>query len=160
MARADALKPDNRTPQELAKAILDHEVDPKSEKQPSYNFRETLCLNPNEQNGHPLLQCLKCIEEGIPLTGQMKKKLAGALKEIDDYRRESMAHNHMLKQGLQGVPQDFYIRLLKTESQKRAAQDNIGDNAVAINNLNHIEKLMRVLAEKLGITLIEPTRGK
>jgi hypothetical protein len=156
------IKPDNRSPQQLAKAILDHEFTPRvGEIRYSTSFREQLLMDYQTDyrevadHGEPLVITLKALEEGSPPRPDDKRRLRHALQVIDAYKigaaewrddgareaRDTVAGPH-------------------TEALRRAAAESMETRMVEISNLKAIERLVRALAHNLGVSLVEPGRSK
>ncbi len=134
---------DVRSLQELAQAILDHEFTPREGDSPyhcSMKFREQLLYAFGTDEEMPysrqLLWPLKALAEGIPLDRQRKHDLAHALEVIDAYRRDS------------------------TDLLTIDAHEDVATSAAEISNLASIETLVRALAHKLNISLIQPHSGR
>lgn len=168
----EKFKQDPRSPQELAKAILDHELNPPSVDSYRLTLREKLCLDNNSQAqadhfmlheyGSRLLWAMKALEDGSPLDRDERFDLQYALQVIDAYRQKSEIERDRSAKAANaplanpaGSAED---RRLAEYRRDRA--DEMESYMVEINNLDSIEKLMRSLAHKLGIPLIEPVRGK
>jgi hypothetical protein len=137
-SRSTSSKHDSRSAQQLAQAILDHEFTPRQGDSPhhcSMTFREQLLYAFGTDEEMPysrqILWPLKALAEGIPLDRQRKHDLGHALEVIDAYRRDSSG-------------------LLSIDAHEGATTSQ-----VEISNLASIETLLRILAHKLTITLIE-----
>jgi hypothetical protein len=164
-----------RSSQDLAKAILDHEFNPPwGDDYPSMTFREELFANhgtkDEKKHGREVLWVLKTLEANISPTKKHKVDLRHGLQVIDAYRKEWIRNRDMeetranpdrvSRRTTQETAQWFNRLMPPTEEQERDAQDSVGVCAATIGNLNAIEKVMRALARKLSITLIEPGRRK
>jgi hypothetical protein len=171
----DRFKQDPRTPQQLANAILDHEVTPRAGKGYGMTFREQLWADYDtlHQMDHPVLRkwgsglllTLKRLEEGVTNSTdrENRRQLSHALDVIQVYRREqaewrdaargdtNLVETVQPHENWSGLPRDWY---------QREAADDVETHMVAISNLSSVEKLMRILADKLGISLREPGRKK
>jgi hypothetical protein len=137
-SRSTTPKHDSRSAQQLARAILDHEFTPREGDLPqasSMTFREQLLYDFGTDGEMPysrlLLWPLKTLADGIPLDRQRKHDLAHALEVIYAYRRDS------------------------TDLLIIDAHEDVTTSQVEISNLASIETLVRALAHKLKIILIE-----
>lgn len=164
MSHAAAHTPDNRTPQQLAEAILNHEISARHESSPSLTFRELLFMDhlteDEKKHGGKLLWALKTLEEDIPLTPRQRKALAMALnvlahykKDFREFQNDALRASHGNIEDSDGSTNLYRDTLAKHPKQ---AHNEIGEMAVYIGNVNHIEKIIRILAQKLVIDLIEP----
>ena len=150
-------KQDGRSPQELAKAILDHEFLPGTGQSYSITFREQMLMDYQtpHQMEHPVLSkygsglvwTLKKLEEGISIDQNQKRQLSHAIQVINAYRMETAAFR------------DDSARRA-TDWKQREEAEMMGTYAVGISNLMSVEKIVRSLAQKLDVLLIEPGRYK
>jgi hypothetical protein len=160
---AERYKQDPRTPQELAKAILDHVVTPREAEVPySLTFREYLLMDyqaPHDipalrKYGEGLVLTLKGMEEGAIPDQKVKGRLRHALLVIDAYKQERAEwrdDDAREAREMDGPHGNFH---------QRKAAESMETQMVAISNLKAIEKLVRTLSQKLGVSLVEPDRGK
>lgn len=167
-------KQDPRSPQELAKAILDHELDPHTPTTSSLTFREQLHQDfdhkPLGKHIAGLVWALKDVEEAIPLTSDTKSALRHGLRVIAQYRQER-AFTRDFQEVLSNpdlAPKDEVLRASRAwfappaddERARRSLLEGMEESMIEIANLNQIEKLMRALAPKLAVSLIEPEQRK
>lgn len=166
----DKYKQENRSPKELAKAILDHEVKPRSPVDYRFTFREKLCCDhrTQEQEDYPVLRehgsmllwAMKSLEDDSPLDRDERFHLRHALLVIDAYRQKSEIERDRFAKSanapLAHPPHSAEDH--RMAEFRREIADEMGDYIVEISNLNSIEKLIRSLAHKLGIPLIEANR--
>jgi hypothetical protein len=157
------LKQDPRSPRELVKAILDHQFCPRGGMPYSISFREQLLMDYQTANwqvaehGTPLVLTLKGWEEGARPSRHEKCAFSHALQVLDAYRKET-AHfrNDDVREAREareeGSPHAEFLRRVAAESMESCK--------VKISNLNSIERLVRTLAHKLNVALIEPQRRK
>jgi hypothetical protein len=152
---------DDRSPAELAKAILDHEFSPPGDTSSRWTFREQwLCdgfSDDPDNKVHELtvgvVSALKLIEDGISLGMREKKDFSATLEVLHAYRQESLdLRPHNIKGSrVEG--------LSHTEEQMRDNADRAGGKSVEMMNCDRIEKLVRQLGRKLCIQLTEPGQG-
>lgn len=170
MSQTEKHKPDRRTPQQLAKAILDHEFTPASLVR--MTFREQLLHDHltrwEKEHANKLLWGLKRMEGGETPDRAILQDFCHGLLAISAYKKASRELKDMNKTDSSSEPDttiEERISLLvnegdlrppPTDYNKEENEDLIRDYALEINNLNHIEKLFRTLAKKLHIDLIEP----
>src|SRR5690348_13826979 len=138
----EKFKQDERSPQELAKAILDHEFRPGGGKYYSLTFRERLLMDYQSdgevKHAPAMLWVLKELEEGLPILMGRKDSLRYALQVIDVYKRESahyrddaIAEANRAFADLDTHPPRAYPREVAEEAETLMLE---------INNLNSIEK--------------------
>lgn len=163
----DKFKQDQRSPQELAKAILDHVLTPRDGGCPySLSFRERLFMDYQvlhnnrilRKYGEPLVLTLKAIEEGAPPNADIKRRLSHALLVTDAYKKEAVEFRQdaIIEANEAFVDPEGKPPL----SFQRKDAENIEAFTVEIINLQAIDRLMRALAHKLGVSLVEPSRRK
>jgi|GEM_PF-5969206 len=160
----DKYKQDSRSPQELAKAILDHQLTPSGSEPYSVSFREQLLIDygKDHHRKHPVLGkyvsglvwTLKAWEEGSLPDHLKKRAFSHALQVIDAYKHEAAQSRDDAERDTTGINGQH------AEFHQRAAAEEMESQMVAISNLKSIENLVRTLAGKLGVSLIEPTREK
>ena len=171
----EKLKQDPRSPQELAKAILDHELTPSGQRSSRMTFREQLLCDyggeEEKKYGRDLLWALKAVEDNLAVSVRHRRSLSHGLQLVDAYRRESTAFRDMaeIEANPDMPPKNRVQQSAKrkhvpegphAEKLERAAQEQMARNAVEISNLKSIDKLIRALAQKLRIALIEPGHHK
>lgn len=162
-------KDDPRSPQVLAKAILDHPLIPSDRYDPSYNFRESLLLDngtESEKKHAPgLVTALKNLEDAVSCDHLDQRHLSHALQVINAYRKEAenfrgMAEldaNYQAPEELSGLPPARREQMLEFH---RDAAGSMEKWTVEKIHLGAIEKLVRQLAQKIGVSLIEPRRRR
>ncbi len=171
MSHAEKHKPDRRTPQQLAKAILDHELTPSSSVR--MTFREQLLHDHltkyEKKHAAKILWGLKRLEGAETPDEMILRDFRYGLFVIAAYKKESAGLKNMNEaqanpdSGPATPDKEKIQRLIETgvlnpstEHQKEDCEDLTRDYAIEISNLNRIEKLMHTLAKKLHIELIEP----
>jgi hypothetical protein len=166
----EQFKRDARSAQELAKAILDHVFEARTKYSSSMTLRERLLVDFRRKHTGMLVEALKALEENVPLGIGKKSALPHALEVIARYKREMEFSRDW--QRAMGNPSfrptdptaqaaaDLFASAGKDEQARRNLQEGAEDAMVTLSNLRSIEKLMRVLAHKIGLSLIEPGRGK
>jgi hypothetical protein len=154
----DSLKQDPRSPQELAKAILDHEFTPRATDSASISFRERLLMDLSGDQGFAqrkhafaLVWALKNLEENIPLSKVSQRDLRHALRVTSCYRQESAEFTDLYATAAEGGA--------STASLRREAAKSMHASEAEISNLGSIEQLLRTLAPKIGVSFIGP-RGR
>lgn len=170
------LTPDDRTPQALAKAILEHEFSPESQDGifQRVSFREQMEYNAHD-HGHPaarLLWPLKYLADGRPLTPFARTDFSHGLEVIAAYRADSTDARDRYAihanpdlhpcNAAQREARQVHRRFGRPDTDaRREAADEMETSAVEIGNLKLIEKLLRVLADHrdVNIKLIEPGRA-
>jgi hypothetical protein len=162
--RPEKFKEDPRSPQELAKAILDHPLTPRGQEPYSVSFRERLLLDDDTQyqaqhpvlsaHGSPLAFTLKACEEGASLGRTDKRRLSHALQVIDAFKNRAAEIREDSARQVAATPVALH------NAYHRGEAESMEDCLVEIIHLNAIEQLVRALAHKLGVTLIEPGRRK
>lgn len=159
----DKYKQDPRTPQELAKAILDHQVTPQGGGCPySVSFRERLLMDYQAMHddlilrkyGEPLVIVLKGMEEGASPDRDDKRYFRHGLRVIDSYKKEAAEwrDDEARKARETNGPH--------AQTLRRAAAESMETRMVEINNFKAIEKLIRTLAVRIGVSLVETEREK
>jgi len=169
----EKFKRDPRTPAELAAEILDYPITPPS---PSASLRRHLIagitsnlvppVSPHFSLLFPesMVPALKRIEEDVPLDERDKRALSYSLCCIDAYKANvAECRDHIARQSR--APDDpenfaYYDPEEDKDAFKRWQADLVETWTLEIGNLNQVEKLLRTLADKLGISLTEPGRGK
>lgn len=162
----EKFKQDPRTPQQLAKAILDHQFTPGKAESPSVGFGKQLLMDDEEgyggKHGRGLLIALQAIAADLPLGNTEKRDMRHALEAIDSYRRESAAFRDMVARDANAMPPELvpFVYGQAAADLPRKDFDSMESFMVELGNLKTIEKLVRALASKLDISLIEPGRAK
>jgi hypothetical protein len=160
----EKFKQDRRTPAELAKAILDHDFTPRLDHYYGMTFREHLLFDGNSpsevQHGTGLLWTLKTLEADVPLIQEHKDGLRHALEVMAAYRRESANYRDsgLNKGAIAQAKRDTSPNWEYIERLRREDADWRETCMVEISNLNAIEKMIRALAQRLNVPLIDPRR--
>jgi hypothetical protein len=170
------LKPDPRTPEQLAQAILEHEFSPESQMGvfKRVSFGEQLEYNAAQET-HPaalLLASLQILAQGRSLSPQDKLDVSHGLEVIAAYREDSTRSRDMYamhanpdripgneEQEMACRTHEIYGR--PDSDAQREAQEDMATSAVEIGNLKSLERLLRTLAAhpKVNVKLIEPGRS-
>ena len=163
MKNTDDLKRDNRSPKDIAKAILNHELAPPTDTEYGMTFREQLLYNwgadaegPGQPRNCYIVRTLKLLEEGKTLkneeVGTTIRQDLPRILQLLHLMREDLRTEISEDQKTAKSEKDLFLR--------REAINSLEDSVINIINLDKIEKLARTLASKLGIPLIEPGRTK
>ncbi len=152
--------PSGRSPQQLARAILDHELTPPGRVLRSgVSFREQMLMDyeiddDREVTEHagPLAIALKSLEAGAPPDRDGNGVLSRALQVIEAYKKEAAGYRDDAARHAREAPHSELLRQDAAEEVEKCAAE--------ISNLNSIEKLVRQLAHRVGVSLIEPGRGR
>jgi hypothetical protein len=169
------LKPDSRSPKDLAQAILDHEFTPKSPAFDGVTFREQLEYNADDHyhQSARLLWPLKHLAAGRPLSPFSQRDLSHGLQVLAAYEADSAESRDILamhatpdmrprNEYQQQARRGHLIHGRPPEDAQREAQEDMANAAIEINNLKLIERLLRALAAHpdVNVKLIQPRRGR
>jgi hypothetical protein len=135
-----------------------------------YTFREQLLVDFRRKHTGMFVEALKALEEDVPLTADLKCALPHGLQVIARYRGEmefsrdwqgAMANPvFQPRNPAARIAGDYFASVGHSEQARRNLHQGMEDDMVTLSNLNAIEKLLRALAFKLGVSLIEPRRRK
>lgn len=154
---------EHTTVEQLAVAIMNHQVLPPQENQPHSTFRDIIQMDFDtpevvSEDAYLLLRALKFLEEGRPEmldkdigNGQTcKQYLRKGLKVIDAYQKHFLRCINASDRILSNPENDVQAHAFEEFSRPFPA---------AMDNLREIAAMMRTLAKKLDITLTE-TRAR
>jgi hypothetical protein len=177
MAHTDAFTSDNRTPRELAQAILDHEYLVAHGAFAPLNFGESLLVNSRADTGGTtdegfLWNALKLIASSPSRSDEQWKRIVedesfgGAIKQGITFGRQALANQS--ERATNGVRTTTRLQISESADADPEVKDwaakHTGENAelwaTAQAKLKPIGKLLQSLAQKLDIEMQEPRKGR
>jgi len=177
MTYADKHTSDNRTPQELAKLILNHPMRPQGTNYPALSFGEALLYTGlSEYDEKEFWYALKHIADGRVIPDHIRNDYKNGLKIVQEYEtfftatKDAMSERAKKKwkgplphssaddliEGLSLPGPTTDTALIST----KAHESMLEDTETLRNNLHGVHSLMEALSKKPGFQMDVPRKGR